>query len=99
VTQVTVDNIPPLITIKIPSPDQELQTVNKQVTLTAVVEDTSVVTKVEWWIDGKLAGSQTNAPYAFQVKYATGKHTAALKAWDSAGNLAQSPTIEFSMLP
>jgi len=99
VTQVTADNIPPLITIKIPSPDQELQTVNKQVTLTAVVEDTSVVTKVEWWIDGKLAGSQTNAPYAFQVKYATGKHTAAIKAWDSAGNLAQSPTIEFSMLP
>ena len=99
VSQVTVDNIPPLITIKVPSPDQELQSINKQVTLSAEVVDTAMVTKVEWWIDGKLAGSQTNAPFAFQVKYSTGKHTVAVKAWDSAGNIAQSPTIEFSMLP
>ena len=99
VSQVTVDNLPPLITIKVPAADQVLQSVNMQVTLTASVEDTSGVSRVEWWIDGKLAGSQTNAPYAFQVKYSTGKHTVALKAWDSAGNVAQSPTIEFSMLP
>ena len=99
VSQVTVDNLPPLITIKVPIADQELQSINKQVTLSAEVVDTAVVTKVEWWIDGKLAGSQTNAPFAFQVKYSTGKHTVAVKAWDSAGNIAQSPTIEFSMLP
>lgn len=99
VTQVTVDNLPPLITIQVPAPEQELQSVNRQVTLTATAEDTAGVAKVEWWVDGKLVSSQTNAPYACTVKYSVGKHTVQLKAWDSAGNLAQSPTIEFSMLP
>ena len=99
VSQVSVDNIPPLITLTTPSPDQELQSVNQKVTLSAKVEDIASVTRVEWWIDGKLAGSQVNSPYAFHVNYSKGKHTVQLKAWDSAGNLAQSPTFEFSMLP
>jgi len=99
VSQVTLDNIPPLITLTTPAADQELQSVNNKVTLSATVTDAASISKVEWWIDGKLAGSQAGAPYAFQVSYSKGKHTVQLKAWDSAGNLAQSPTIEFSMLP
>lgn len=99
VSQVTLDNIPPLITLTTPTADQQLQAVNNKVTLAAAITDSASVSKVEWWIDGKLAGSQTASPYAFQVTYAKGKHTVQLKAWDSAGNLAQSPTIEFSMLP
>ncbi len=99
VSQVTVDNIPPVVTIKVPTPEQALQTVNRQVTLSAAAEDTAGVMKVEWWVDGKLVSSQTSAPYACTVKYSIGKHTVQLKAWDSAGNVAQSPTIEFSMLP
>jgi membrane peptidoglycan carboxypeptidase len=99
VSQVTVDNIPPLITLTVPAPDQVLQSVNRKVTLSASVEDSATVAKVEWWIDGSLAGSQSAAPFAVQVNYSTGKHTVQVKAWDSAGNLSLSPTIEFSMLP
>jgi membrane peptidoglycan carboxypeptidase len=99
VSQVTLDNIPPLITLTTPSADQELQSVNNKVTLSANVSDSASISKVEWWIDGKLSGTQAGAPFAFQVSYSKGKHTVQLKAWDSAGNLAQSPTIEFSMLP
>ncbi len=99
VSQVTVDNLPPLITISVPAADQEVQAVNGTVILSASVEDDAGVDKVEWWIDGKLAGTQANAPFAYPLAYAKGKHTVQIKAWDSAGNLSLSPTIEFSMLP
>src|SRR5512133_1271302 len=97
VLQVTVDNTPPAIVVSTPFADQELQLVNGAVTLSANVQDASPLTKVEWWVDGKLAGTQTQAPYAWQLRAKTGKHTVQLKAWDSAGNSAQSPTIQFSI--
>jgi hypothetical protein len=97
VLQVTVDNTPPSIIVSTPLADQELQLVNGAVTLSADVQDASPLTKVEWWVDGKLAGTQSQLPYAWQLRTKTGKHTVQLKAWDSAGNSAQSPTIQFSI--
>ena len=97
VLQVTVDNTSPSILVSTPLADQELQLVNGAVTLSADVQDASPLTKVEWWVDGKLAGTQSQAPYAWQLRAKTGKHTVQLKAWDSAGNSAQSPTIQFSI--
>jgi membrane carboxypeptidase/penicillin-binding protein PbpC len=99
VLQVTVDNTPPAIQITTPLPDQKLQSIAGAVTLSASVQDSSPIVKVEWWIDGKLAGTQTNAPYAWQLKTTSGKHTVQVKAWDSAANTAQSPTIQFSINP
>jgi hypothetical protein len=98
VLQVTVDNTPPSILITTPQVDQELQLVNGAVTLSADIQDASTLTKVEWWVDGKLAGTQSQAPYAWQVRAKTGKHTLQLKAWDSAGNSAQSPIIQFTII-
>ncbi len=97
VLQVTVDNTPPSIVVSTPLTDQELQLVNGAVTLSANVQDASPLSKVEWWVDGKMAGTQTQTPYAWQLRTKTGKHTVQLKAWDSAGNSAQSPTIQFSI--
>jgi membrane carboxypeptidase/penicillin-binding protein PbpC len=99
VLQVTVDNTPPTIQITTPLLDQELQAINGAVTLNASVQDSSPIIKVEWWIDGKLAGTQTNAPFAWQLKTTSGKHTVQVKAWDSAANTAQSPTTQFSINP
>ena len=98
VLQVTVDNTPPSILVSTPLADQELKLVNGAITLSADIQDASPLTKVEWWVDGKLAGTQSQAPYAWQVSAKTGKHTLQLKAWDSAGNSAQSPIIQFTII-
>jgi hypothetical protein len=93
-----VDNTPPAILVTTPQADQELQLVNGAVTLIADVQDASPLSRVEWWVDGKLAGTQSQAPYAWQVRTKTGKHTVQVKAWDSAGNSSQSPTIQFMII-
>ena len=98
VLQVTVDNTPPAILVTTPQADQELQLVNGAVTLIADVQDASPLSRVEWWVDGKLAGAQSQAPFAWQVRTKTGKHTVQVKAWDSAGNSSQSPTIQFMII-
>jgi hypothetical protein len=95
ILQVSVDNTPPSILVTTPLADQELQMVNGAVTLVAEVQDASLLTKVEWWVDGKLASTQIQDPFAWQVRAKTGKHNVQLKAWDSAGNSAQSPIIQF----
>jgi hypothetical protein len=65
--------------------------------LTANVEDSSTIQKVEWFIDGKLSSTQTNAPFLMQLKAKEGKHTLQVKAQDAVGNTSQSSVIQFTV--
>lgn len=99
VTQVTVDNTPPTVKITYPQADQKVKTVRGSVTLTALAEDLVGIGKVEWWVDGKLASTQTAAPFVYQLPAQSGKHKALVKTWDLAGNSAQSAEVNFEIQP
>jgi len=98
-TQVTVDNTPPQVSITYPLAGAEVEAVRGGVTLSAAVEDLVGISKVEWWADGKLALTQTAPPFVYQLRATSGKHTAYLKAWDTAGNQVTSDKIAFQIKP
>ncbi|KAF0110392.1 MAG: glycosyl transferase family protein [Chloroflexi bacterium] len=98
VIQVTVDNKPPQVRITYPKPSQTIQPVRGSVTLSAEIQDAVGLNKVEWWVDGKLVSTQTNAPFVYIMNAVTGKHTLQIHAWDAAGNKTTSEKIQFSIL-
>ena len=69
----------------------------KAVTMTASAADAqSAVTKVEFYIDGKLRASDTAARWSAKVNakpLGSGSHTAQAKAYDAAGNVENSGTV------
>jgi hypothetical protein len=99
VIQVTVDNVPPVIHIAYPSDGSQIRPTNNVMILSADVSDEVSVAKVEWWIDGKLAGSRTLPPFTYLWTPTSGKHTLQLKASDGAGNQSASEIIHFQILP
>ncbi len=75
-------------------------TVGTNVTLTASASDNVGVTKVEFYVDGVLKGSDTAAPYSLAwntTGVATGPHTIRSKAYDAAGNAATSTAVSVGL--
>jgi hypothetical protein len=99
ITQVTVDNSPPVLKLTYPAEGQTVEPLRGGVTLTATVEDLVAISRVEWWVDGKLKSTQTVTPYVYLLPVQSGKHKVMLKAWDTAGNQSQSPSISFEIKP
>ena len=95
--QVTVDNTPPQVKITYPAADQELQPAQDSVTLQAAIEDNTGINKVEWFVDGKLAATQTDGPYLYLMPAVNGKHTLILTVEDKAGNKTSSEKLDFSI--
>ena len=61
--------------------------------------DNVAVAKVELYVDGGLAGTDTAAPYNFAVNLnslALGTHTLQAKAYDNAGNVNFSTPVSFT---
>jgi len=70
------------------------------ITLSATASDNVGVTKVEWYVDGALQGSDTSSPYSLAVNstgLANGSHTLTAKAYDAAGNVGTSTSVSFSV--
>lgn len=97
VTQVTVDNTPPVAEITYPQAGSEIEPVKGMITLNARVEDAVGIERVEWWIDGKKASESSISPYLFIWQANTGKHTLQLKVWDTAGNQTKSTPVQFTV--
>ncbi|WP_298439881.1 Ig-like domain-containing protein [Geobacter sp.] len=58
------------------------------------------VTKVELYVDGNLAGTDTATPYSVSLNTSTlaaGTHTLLAKAYDAAGNVGQSSAVSVSI--
>ncbi|MCM0083376.1 Ig-like domain-containing protein [Geomonas sp. Red32] len=67
-------------------------TVSGTVSIGASASDNVGVTKVELYVDGALAASDTASPYSFSwasSAVANGSHTLLVKAYDAAGNVGQ----------
>lgn len=70
------------------------------ITLAATASDNVGVTKVEFWVDGALKGTDTTAPYSMVLDSRTlpnGAHTLVAKAFDAAANSASSANVSFSV--
>lgn len=61
---------------------------------TAAAADNATISKVEFYDDTKLLGTDTNAPYALSVSdLAVGSHSLVAKAYDSTGASADSTPV------
>ena len=70
------------------------------ITLSATASDNVGVTKVEFYIDGALVGTDTTSPYSITYNSAlltNGSHGLVAKAYDAAGNVGSSTTVTFSV--
>jgi len=70
------------------------------ITLGATATDTVGVTKVEFYVDGALKGTDTTSPYSMTLDSTTltdGAHTLVAKAYDAAGNVGTSTTVNFTV--
>lgn len=70
------------------------------ITLSAVATDNVGVTKVEFYVDDDLKGTDQVAPYSMTLDsniLSNGKHTLVAKAYDAAGNIGTSSPVIFSI--
>jgi M6 family metalloprotease-like protein len=96
---VTVSNANPADTVapatSITSPAAGA-TLSGTANVTASASDNVGVTKVEFFIDGVLAATDTASPYSFSwntTTAATGAHSLSSKAYDAAGNVGSSADV------
>lgn len=90
--QVTVDNIPPTITLNAGEPGKIYKLPGDTVvSLSADVQDTYSIDRVEFYQNGQLLGSDTQWPYGFDWNITqTGTQTFSAVAFDAVGNQANS---------
>ena len=70
------------------------------ITLSATASDNIGVTKVEFYVDNILKGTDTASPYSMTLDSLTlseGSHVLVGKAYDTAGNTGTSPSITFTV--
>ncbi|MFG6465266.1 CehA/McbA family metallohydrolase [Roseateles sp. BYS87W] len=70
------------------------------ITLFAQATDNVGVTKVEFWVDGTLKGTDTTAPYSLALDsklLSNGAHSLVAKAFDAAGNSTSSTAVNFNV--
>jgi Zn-dependent metalloprotease len=68
------------------------------ITLSATATDNVGVTRVEFYVDGRLKGTSSAAPFALSLDSKTltnATHSLVIKAYDSAGNVGTSATVSF----
>ena len=96
---VTVDNIPP--DIRLLSPQQGLTvalTETQEIVLEAEVEDEIEVDRVVFYVNGAAIAEFDELPYSTRWTLAAeGEYVFQVKAYDRAGNLAESEQIIFSV--
>ncbi|MFP5247929.1 MAG: Ig-like domain-containing protein, partial [Thermoanaerobaculia bacterium] len=96
---VTVSNdvTPPTTSITAPANGA---TVSSTISVTANASDNVGVTKVEFWLDGALASTDTTSPYAWSWNTASatnGAHALVSKAYDARNNVGTSSTVNVTV--
>ncbi|HEX8435936.1 Ig-like domain-containing protein [Archangium sp.] len=94
---VTLDNTAPTVALNALAQGAH---VGGSVQLSATASDNLGVTKVEFYVDGALLGTDTSAPYALDWDSAAvvdGAHTLTAKAYDLAGNVGTSAEVRVTV--
>ncbi|HXH41803.1 MAG TPA: Ig-like domain-containing protein, partial [Thermoanaerobaculia bacterium] len=87
------DTTPPTTSITAPTSGA---TVSGTTSVTASASDNVGVTKVEFYLDGALASTDTSSPYSWSWNTTTASnasHSLSTKAYDAAGNVGTSATV------
>ncbi len=90
--------IPPTVAITAPASNAA---VSGTVSVTASAADNVGVTKVEFYLNGILKVTDTSTPYLYSLSstaLAAGTNTLMAKAYDAAGNVAQSSDVFVSLV-
>jgi membrane peptidoglycan carboxypeptidase len=94
--QVTVDNTAPLVRVPYPLDGQEIESAaGEAVILQVEASDSVAIDRVEWWMDGKMIGESSLAPYVYSWAAQEGEHVLEVLAFDSAGNQSSSGEVRF----
>jgi membrane carboxypeptidase/penicillin-binding protein PbpC len=96
VTQVTIDNEPPQLTIIQPQAGQVYSEGIEEIDIHLDVSDDLGLERVDFRIDEQLLEALSQPPYQFQWQAVPGKHTLSVEARDQAGNTSQTE-IDFSV--
>ena len=94
IVTVTVDNVPPAVSITGPAITTAAR--RSTVTITASATDNAGVSKVEFYVNSALTCSDTIYPYSCTWKVPNSpnkKYAIVAKAYDNAGNVATSLPI------
>ncbi|HJW73424.1 MAG TPA: M4 family metallopeptidase [Geothrix sp.] len=70
------------------------------ITFSATATDNVGVTKVEFYVDGVLKGTDTTSPYSMTLDSTTltnATHSLVAKAYDAAGNVGSSTAVSFTV--
>jgi membrane carboxypeptidase/penicillin-binding protein len=96
VIQVTVDNRSPQVQIIYPEEGQQFIYPGKRnINMQVDVQENIRISRVEWYLDGKLVGQTRQAPHILPWSGTLGEHTLTVKAFDSAGNEGESHPVHF----
>ena len=93
ITVKNADTTPPTISLNGLS---EGQTVKGSINVSANASDNVSVTKVEFIVDGAVVKTLSSSPYSATIdtlNLSDGNHTVKAKAYDAAGNSAESTTV------
>ncbi len=89
----TTDTTSPTVSITSPAASA---TVSGTVTIAASASDNVAVSKVEFYANGTLVGTDTATPYSYSwnsSSVANGSYSITTKAYDAAGNIGQSTAV------
>jgi chitodextrinase len=98
VTVANADTTAPTTSITSPADNATISGTTTAVTASA--SDNLSVTKVELYVDGSLAGTDTSSPYSFSLDttaLANGSHALATKAYDAANNIGTSASVNVTV--
>jgi hypothetical protein len=93
---VTAPNQAPSITLTAPTNGSTF-TVTDTITLTATATDDGSVTKVEFFANDTLVGTDTNSPYSVSVSLVAGSYALTAKATDNAGASTTSTAVSITV--
>jgi hypothetical protein len=99
--QVTVDNTAPEIQLTFPLPGQEFILPDDEwVTIQPLATDNVSMDRVEFYVDNRLVGSSSVAPFTYQwiIGSAVGTHSVYAVAYDAAGNSTRSDPVGFQVV-
>lgn len=97
--QVTVDNLPPEVTVRYPEDGATLEySPATPLTFQVQAEDNLGLREIRYALDGETLETQTQPPFAYPWSPHLGDHTLTITAIDLAGNMARQ-SITFSITP
>jgi hypothetical protein len=98
VSNTTADTTQPTVSISAPTANATIS--GSLAFIQATASDNVAVTKVEFYMDGTLLGTDTSSPYSFSLNttlYPNGTHSLTAKAFDSSNNSKVSSAVTITI--